>query len=28
MSGDVFEAEYILVKCPSKYNATRAPETS
>ncbi len=28
MIGDVFEAEYILVKCPSKYNATRSLETS
>ncbi len=28
MNGDVFEAEYILVKCPSKYNDTRSLETS
>jgi len=27
MNGDVFEAEYILVKCPSKYNDTRSLET-
>jgi cytochrome c-type biogenesis protein CcmE len=25
MNGDVFEAEYILVKCPSKYNDTKGP---
>ncbi len=25
MDGDVFRAEHILVKCPSKYNETRAP---
>ena len=28
MKGEVFEAEYILVKCPSKYNETRPLETS
>ena len=28
MSGDVFHAEHILVKCPSKYNEMRAPETA
>ena len=28
MNGDVFEAEHILVKCPSKYNDTRSLETS
>lgn len=28
MNGEVFEAEYILVKCPSKYNDTRSLETS
>ena len=28
MNGDVFEAENILVKCPSKYNDTRALQTS
>ena len=26
IKGDVFEAEHILVKCPSKYNATRGPD--
>ena len=28
MDGDVFVAEHILVKCPSKYNDTRPLETS
>ncbi len=28
MAGDVFEAEHILVKCPSKYNDGRPPEAS
>ncbi|HLA63364.1 MAG TPA: cytochrome c maturation protein CcmE [Rhodothermales bacterium] len=27
MEGDVFVAEHILVKCPSKYNEERAPES-
>ena len=26
MDGDVFRAEHILVKCPSKYNETKSPE--
>jgi cytochrome c-type biogenesis protein CcmE len=28
MNGEVFEAEHILVKCPSKYNDTRSLEAS
>ncbi len=28
MTGDVFEAEHILVKCPSKYNDAREFETA
>ena len=28
MDGDVFEAEHILVKCPSKYNDTSSLEAS
>lgn len=27
MDGDVFVAEYILVKCPSKYNETQHPDS-